>query len=231
MNSLIQIPTCKECNNKESLFCDLSSQIKENISINKGSNFYKKGQVIFYEGNQSRGLYCIHKGKVKLSKLGLNSKEQVVRFAKTEDILGYHSLFNQGPYQTTATVLEDSYVCHISKEKFMEAIQTSPKLAQKIMTLLANDLNNAEQYLINLSQKKAKGRIVDALVLIYSSFGFLTDNKTLSISLSRSEIADIAGTTAETVIRILAQLNKDKVIRLNEKKIIIPNIEKLKKNQ
>lgn len=153
MNNLRQIPSCKDCNNKESIFCNLPPQIKESISINKGSNFYKKGQVIFYEGNQPRGLYCIHKGKVKLSKLGLNSKEQVVRFAKTEDILGYHSLFNQGSYQATATVLEDSYVCHISKEKFMEAIQMSTKLTQKIMALLANDLKNAEQYLINISQK------------------------------------------------------------------------------
>ncbi len=222
-----KIPTCSECNNQSSIFCSLSKDEQNELSINKGSNFYKKGQAIFYEGNQSHGLYCIFKGKIKLSKLGENGKEQVVRFAKTSDILGYRSLFSNEPYQATATALEDSYICHLSKEKFMALLRDNPKLSWSTMQLLSNDLKSAEQHLINIAQKSVKERIAEALLLLYATFGFLDDEKSLNIVLTRSEIADVAGTTTETTIRTLALLNTEGLIDLKGKRIIIPNISNL----
>ncbi|MBL1281058.1 MAG: Crp/Fnr family transcriptional regulator [Fluviicola sp.] len=224
-----KIPACSECDNKDNIFCTLTPEQTEMISENKGSNFYKKGQAVFYEGNQSHGLFCIHKGKVKLSKLGENGKEQVIRFAKTGNILGYRSLFSNEPYQATATVLEDSYICHLSKEKYTDIMKENSKLSWKTMQLLSKDLKSAEQHLINIAQKTVKERIAEALQLLHTTFGFLEDGKTLSIMLTRSEIADIAGTTTETTIRTLAILCKENAIELEGKRIIIPNISVLTK--
>ncbi len=222
-----RIPSCAECQNNNKIFCALSTDEKIELSENKGSNFYKKGQVIFYEGNQSHGLYCMYSGKVKLTKLGENGKEQVIRFAKTADILGYRSIFSNEPYQATATALEDSYICHLSKDKFMSLMRSNPKLSWNTMHLLSEDLKHAEQHLITIAQKSVKERIAEALLLIYSTFGYYNDTDTLDVVLSRSEIADIAGTTTETTIRTLATLNKEGIIVLNGKKISIPNVGKL----
>jgi CRP/FNR family transcriptional regulator len=224
----IDIPqSCSLCQNKSNLFCCLTIDEKENLSENKGSNFYKKGQSIFYEGNQSHGLFCIYKGKVKLSKLGENGKDQVVRFAKSGDVVGYRSLFSNEPYQATATAMEDTYVCHLSADGFMKLITANPKLSWEAMKLLSKDLKNAEQHLINITQKTVKERIAEALLILYKTFGFTENNLTLDISLTRAEIGDIAGTTTETTIRTLAQLKKEGVIELNGKSISIPNINKL----
>ena len=222
-----QIVSCDECKSESKVFCALSIDEKKELSEDKGNNFYKKGQVIFYEGNHSNGLYCIYSGKVKLTKLGEDGKEQVVRFAKTGDILGYRSPLSNEPYHATASAMSDSHICHLSKKKFIALMASNPKLSWNTMQVLSQDLKNAEQNLINIAQKTVKERIAEALVLLYKTFGMAEDGLTLDIVLSRSEIADIAGTTTETTIRTLATLNEEKLIQLKGKSIKIMDIKGL----
>lgn len=221
-------PNCGDCTVESKVFCSLTSEEKEAIGNKKGNNFYKKGQVIFYEGNHSIGLYCIHDGKVKLTKLGEDGKEQVLRFSKTGDILGYRSSLSEEPYNATATALEDSHICHLSRENYIAVMAANPKLSWNTMQVLSKNLKDAEQHLINIAQKTVKERISEALILLHETFGFKEeDGQTLDVLLSRSEIADIAGTTTETTIRTLATLHKEKLISLNGKKIKILDLKAL----
>jgi CRP-like cAMP-binding protein len=207
--------------NKDSLLCSISSENQEMISERKGNNFYKKGQAIFYEGNHASGLYCIHKGRVKLSILGEDGKEQIVRFAKTGDILGYRSMLSDESYHASASAMEDSSICHISKEKFNRLLEIDPKLSIKVIQLLSKDLRGAEQLLIDITQKTVKERIAESLITLKNTFGLQQDGKTLDVVLARAEIADMAATTTETTIRTLAQLSDDGLIELNGKRISI----------
>ena len=226
--SNVDIPSCNECDaHGEGIFCSISAESKEFLSEKKGGNFYKKGQAIFYEGNHANGLYCIYSGKVKLSKLGDDGKEQIVRFAKTSDILGYRSLLSDEPYHATATAMEDCHVCLLSKEEFLQLMEKDPKLSLSVVQLLSKDLRSAEQLLIDIAQKSVKERIAESLVLLKNTFGYQEDGETLSITLTRSEIADIAGTTTETTIRTLAQLSDSGLIELSGKKIRILDFHKL----
>lgn len=224
MKKNIQIPSCDSCKNSKDFFCNLSENEKKSLSEKKGDNFYKKGQVIFYEGNHANGLYCLFEGKVKLTKLGKDGKEQIIRFSKDGDILGYRSLLSHEPYHATATALEDSYICMITKDKFLQIIEDNPKLSLKVIQLLSKDLKGAEQHLIDVAQKTVKERISESLILLKNTFGYLADGQTLNILISRSEIADIAGTTTESTIRTLAQLNEEQLIQLDGKNILITNI-------
>lgn len=225
--STTHIPSCTECSNKDSLFCSLSHEEKEALSVNKNGNFFKKGEVIFYENNYPHGFYCIRKGKVKISKLGNEGKEQVVRLAGTSELLGYRSILCNEAYQATATAMEDCYICHISSDSFHKVLNDSKRLSLKLVKLLSLNLKDSEQKLINISQKSVKERIAEALLLMKNKFGVEHDGKTLNIVLTRSEIADIAGTTTETTIRTLTLLKKEEVLELRGKKIIIKNLERL----
>lgn len=218
----LDIPSCDQCVMKgESLLCSLSHSSKTILTDGKGGNFYKKGQVIFYEGNHVNGLYCIYNGKVKLSKMGENGKEQIVRFANSGEIFGYRSLLSNESYHATATAMVDSWVCVISKERFREAMEKDTKLSIGVLQLLSGDLKHAEQQLLNVSQKSVRERMAEALVFLEQRFGCLEDQQTLDISLMRSELADIAGTTTESAIRTLAQMNDEGLIKLSGKKIKI----------
>lgn len=220
------IPKCNDCVQGQ-FFCNLSNEEKDILSDRKGENFYKKGQVIFYEGNHSVGLFCLYNGKVKLSKLGKDGKEQIVRFSKTGDIMGYRSLLSSEPYQATATAMEDCQICMITKDNFLKIAGENPKLSLKLIQLLSQDLKTAEQHLIDVAQKTVRERVSESLLLLKSTFGFMDDDKTINISMSRSEIADMAGTTTESAIRTLAQLSDEKIIQLDGKNISILDKNKL----
>ena len=159
--------------------------------------------------------------------MGKDGKEQIIRFSKDGDILGYRSLLSNEPYHATATAMEDSYICTISKEKFLTVIEDNPKLSFKVIQLLSKDLKGAEQHLIDVAQKSVKERIAESLLLLQTTFGYLADNRTINIQMSRSEIADMAGTTTESTIRTLAQLNEKNIIELNGKNIVINDMKEL----
>ena len=223
----INIPSCIDCKNESNIFCSLSRDEKDNLGENKVNNFYKKGQTIFYEGNQSHGLFCVYTGKIKLSKLSENGKEQIIRFAKQSDILGYRSLFSNEPYQATAVALEDSYICLLSKDKIFNLLKSNPKMSWNTLLLLSNDLKKAENNLISITQKTVIARIAEALILLHSTFGFEESSQIIDVKLTRAEISEIAGTTTETTIRSLAKLKKQGLIVLDGKKIGIPSIANL----
>lgn len=220
----LQIPSCDNCKNSKDFFCNLSVDEKKSISEKKGNNFYKKGQVIFYEGNHANGLFCLFNGKVKLTKLGKDGKEQIIRFSKDGDILGYRSLLSNEPYHATATALEDSHICMITNDKFLQTVEDNPKLSLKVIQLLSKDLKGAEQHLIDVAQKTVKERISESLLLLKNTFGYLADGETINIHMTRSEIADMAGTTTESTIRTLAQLSEENLIKLEGKNIVISNL-------
>jgi len=223
----IKIPSCVDCKNDSNIFCTLSRDEKDKLGANKVNNFYKKGQTIFYEGNQSHGLFCVYTGKIKLSKLSENGKEQIIRLAKKADILGYRSLFSNEPYQATAVALEDSYVCLLPKDKVFNLLQSNPKMSWKTLLLLSNDLKKAENHLTNIAQKTVIERIAEALLLLHSTFGFENTSNIIDVRLTRTEIGEIAGTTTETTIRTLAKLKKEGLIALDGKKIGINNVSNL----
>lgn len=224
---MIDIPSCSNCKNEKGILCALNDENKEFISEKKGDNFYKKGQAIFYEGNSANGLFCVHKGRVKLSKLGEDGKEQIVRFAKEGDILGYRALLSNESYHATATAMDDCFICLVSKDRFNILMEKDAKLSLNVIQLLSKDLRSAEQLLIDIAQKSVKERIAEALVVLKKTFGFMEDGKTLDVVLTRAEIADMAGTTTETTIRTLAQLNSDGLIKLAGKKIVVNDFKAL----
>lgn len=225
----IEVPNCKDCKVKDcsALFCNLSIDELEKLSYYKQDNFYKKGQAIFTKGKKSSNLFCIHKGKVKVYKLGAEGKEQIVRFANTGDLLGYRSLLSEEPYQASAIAMEDSIICALSKHNFNEILRNNNNLALKTIHLLASDLKESEKKMIHITQKPVIERVSEALLILKEKFNFDVDGKTLNISLTRREIGDIAGVTTETTIRTLSDLKKENIIHLKGKHIEITNLPKL----
>lgn len=224
--SRLCIPDCKDCKNNNSVFCSLNQNEKEVISTGKSSNYFKKGQVVFYEGNHPHGLFCVYSGKVKISKLGEGGKEQIVRFAKSGEMLGYRSILNNEAYNATATAVEDSYICFLKSDNFFQLLRESNSLSFNVMKLLSSDLRSSEKQLISIAQKSVRERIAETLLRLRTRFG-LDNEGAINLKLSRQEIGDIAGATSETTIRTLADFNQERVIVLQGKRILILDVNKL----
>jgi len=226
----IIIPSCVDCDCRRTnspLFCNLPKEDLDIISSGRSNHFYKKGQIIFIEGVRGNGLFCVHKGKIKLHKLGDEAKEQIIRFAKEGDVLGYRSLLSNEPYDATATAIEDCYICFMPKSKFLEVLDKNNSLANKTIQLLTKDLRESEKKIIFLTQKPVIERISESLLILKEKFGVESDKKTLDVVLTRREIGNLAGVTTETTIRTLSKLSKKGILNLNGKKIELINVPKL----
>lgn len=190
---------------------------------------YKKGQIIFNEGNYPLGVYCINKGKVKLAHAGQDGKEQIVKLAKEGDVLGYRSMLSSERYNASAIALEDTHICFISKEVFFSLLRKNPTLSLEIIRMLALELRLTENRLTDIAQKPVRERMAEALLFLKETYGFEKDNATISVVLSREDIANLVGTATETAIRLLSEFKHDKIVVFVGKKIKILDMDKLVK--
>lgn len=220
---------CQDCESrKSSLFDQLCSDELSKLSLKKTCNIYKKGQVIFYEGNQPAGLYCVNQGKIKVYKMGKSGKEQIVRMAKPGDLLGYRSLIGEEVYTASAEALEDSRICFIDKNDFLHVLKNNQDLPTRVMQKLCLELKEAENYLQSLSQKSVRERLAETLLILKKKYGTLQDNPDiLGITLTREDLANYVGTATETVIRLLSDMKEEGVIQFEGRKLKILAEDKL----
>jgi CRP-like cAMP-binding protein len=231
---MIQDLSCSNCEIRSiACFAELAKDDLDELDRNKISTFYRKGQIIFHEGMNPTGVYCLNSGKIKISKHGVDGKEQIVRFVLEGGLLGVRALLGGRSYSASAATLEDSVVCYINKKVFFEICIKYPNISQCLMVLLSTLLEEAENKMTTLAQKPVRERLAESLLILNNLFQsegkckILNENAT--ISLSREDLANIVGTATETVIRLLSDFKDEKLISISGRSITLLDIEALKK--
>jgi CRP-like cAMP-binding protein len=220
---------CEQCIVRE--FSSLKALNKEELvklSDCKTSHTIKKGDVIFEEGDTINGIYCIKDGVCKLTKLSPNGKDHIVKLIKKGELLGQRSMISDEPVNLSAIALEDMEVCFIPKSEVMGFFDKNNQFSMNVMKTICGDLKEADDNMVNLAQKTVKARLAETLLYLLNTFGKNNDN-TLKIQLSREELASMIGTATESCIRLLSDFNKLGLVELSGKKIILKDINGLKK--
>lgn len=224
MSEKLETPLCSTCGSrKDSVFCALHSVQLDMLDQSKSCDFYSKGETIFKEGAFARGLFCVNTGKIKLSKTGTSGKEQIVRFAKSGDVMGYNAMLSKAPLSCSAVALEDASICFIPSEDFFNLIKSESDFSLKMLELTAKNWTEASRLITDMAQKTTKQRLAEMLLWLKETFG-LDDNDCIDINLSREELANLVGTATEAVIRLLSELKKAKLISLDGKRIRLMDI-------
>lgn len=219
---------CHYCQSRKlTCFENIPLEDVEALSANKYSKVFKKGQIIYHEGQKPTGVHCMSEGKVKIYRLGPDGKEHIVRFAIPGDLFGLRTLIGGGVYSTSSTSIEDSVVCLIPKPVFFRIITRYPEISQCIMLRLSQMVEEAESRLLSIAQKPVRERVAETLIALHNMFN--KDQQDHSINLSRYDLANIVGTATETVIRLLAEFKDDNLIYINGRKIAIQDFEGLKR--
>ena len=226
MTPKVTITNCQECKSyNSSVFCNLDDELLNDLNKNKSVFLFKKGQYIFTEGGRPTGVYCIVKGRVKIHKFGLD-KDQIVRIGSKSDIIGYRSLISKELYSATAEALEDTEVCFIPKDSFLDFINKDKDFPLKMMRILSADVKNAERNSMNIAQRTVMERLAGYLILMHKEISESTDPQDIS-SFSRKDLSDIIGCAPETLIRSLSSLNNDGIISIVKKEIKVLDIQRL----
>ncbi|WP_147677575.1 Crp/Fnr family transcriptional regulator [Algibacter pacificus] len=220
---------CEQCIIKQfNSMKTLSKDELMRISECKTSRKIKKGEVIFEEGEVINGVYCIKNGICKLSKLSENGKDQIVKMVVKGQLLGQRSLITDECSNLQAVALCDMEVCFIPKNEIMADLENNLKFSLDVLKVMARDLRESDNIIVNMAQKTVRKRLADVLIYLQNSFGVNADG-TLSVLLSREDYANIVGTATESAIRIISQFKKENLISTKGKYIKIEDLAGLKR--
>lgn len=202
------------------------SEVLKKITEEKPLKLYKRKEEVYQEGNYPRGLYFISKGKVKTSKSSDNAKEFITGLYKEGDFFGYLALLEDNKYSDTATVLEDAEIYLLPKEDFFSILHNNTQVSKKFIKMLSDDLHEREEQLVKLAYNSVRKKVADALVTLYNRFNTETVSNFV-VSISREDLANIAGTATESTIRTLSDFKDEKLVEVQAGKITILNYNKL----
>ncbi|NLU36102.1 MAG: Crp/Fnr family transcriptional regulator [Clostridiales bacterium] len=190
---------------------------------------YDKGRVLFMEGEFGEAVHFVIEGRVKIYKTSENGKEHILYIAGPGDIFAEVILFNEVNYPATAEVMEKSRIGKIRNEDLEQVLKAHPSMAVAIIKVLNKRLIDAQQRVKSLALDNTHGRTARMLMKLAMEHGVKTEKGVeLELSISRQELANMVGTTRETVTRVLMAFKKYNLIEIERNTIRIPQPEKLK---
>jgi CRP-like cAMP-binding protein len=189
---------------------------------------FKKNEMIYCEGDEPRDMMCLLKGKVKIYKDGVG-RCQIIRMIKPVQYFAYRAGFAQEPYLTCASAFEACTVCIIPLDVVEQLIFCNPNLAMFFIKQLSIDLGIADERTVSLTQKHIRGRLSESLLFLRDNYGLEEDGATISVYLSREDLASLSNMTTSNAIRTLMMFVSEHIIAIDGRKIRIIDEDRLRK--
>jgi CRP-like cAMP-binding protein len=199
----------------------LTEQERESVRSKAKILSYGRNERIYEEGTRPVNMMCLLSGKVKIFKEGVGGRSQIIRMIKPVQYFGYRAYFAETDYVTNAAAFETSSVCLLPMQIVDDILRGNSQLAMFFIRQLSSDLGVADERTVSLTQKYTRGRIAESLLVLKDSYGLEADGATLSIYLSREDLAALSNMTCNNAIRVLSELVKEHVIAIDGKKIRI----------
>ncbi len=192
------------------------------LSNERKTRIYKRREFLFEEGDYPRYLFFIKSGKVKLFKTNEDGKEYIINIYGAGEFLGYLALIKDEEYTESASALEETEVALVPKDDFAQLINANRDVSSQLIKMLASNIEEKEQQLLNLAYNSVRKRVADAVL-------YLSDKEHEGdIHILRDDLARIVGTAKESVIRMLTEFKEDGYIEVVDGAIKVKNREKLK---
>lgn len=216
----IEAPDCAECSCRiNSVFGEITLEALSGLNGRKSMIGFNKGEEIFQQDSYPLGVYCVFSGKVRITQKTVSGDTLVLRVASEGDIMGYRAVIGNDKFSCSAIAESDVTVCFLPKSEFMRMVQTDHKFSQRIMKLFSDELKCLEDKLTKSTKRTVKEKTAQAILFLIENYGFEADNETLNLNITREEMAQIVGSTRETVTRVLYQFADESLISLKGKKI------------
>ena len=190
------------------VFADLSE--KELLAIVDDFRLkeYQKDEIIFRQGDESREVYFVLKGKVRIFKISPGGDETSIAIFSTNDVIGELAALDQQPRSATAKAISSASLLAMSEVRFLDALQTMPRLSLGIARMLAQKLRWTSAYAESIAQFDAAGRLLHIILLNNERYGEALEpgkRYQLNVGLNQSDLASMVGARREWVNRILSE--------------------------
>ena len=200
-------------------------QLLENIKV----QHLRKNEIVYKDGDLPKDMLCVISGKLKIFKEGVSGRSQLIRVLKPVTFTGHRAYFAGEVYSTCAAALEPTVLARIPLTLLSAIIQTNAALGWFFIKELSVRLGTANERTVNLTQKHVRGRLAEALLFLRDAYGLEEDGCTLSIYLSREDMANMSNMTTSNAIRTLSTFAQEKIIAIDGRKIKLINTEELER--
>ena len=207
----------------------LTPEQRELLNKNYTIQKFKKNETIYCEGETPMHMMCLLSGKVKIYKEGVGGRSQIIRVIKDKEYFAYRAYFAEENFVTAAAAFEPCSICMIPMPFIMDLLKENNELALFFIRQLSVDLGVSDERTVSLTQKHIRGRLAESLLFLKDTYGVEEDQCTLSIYLSREDLANLSNMTTSNAIRTLSNFATEKLITIDGRKIKIIEEEKLKK--
>lgn len=205
-----------------------SKEEKEVLRSERKEIIFKKGDLILEEGKTPTGIFLIKEGLAKVFEIGFTGKEQIIRFLKAGDMIGYRSLLTGEVFGSSSAAISTVKVEFLPGELFLKLLQENPSFSFEMLKLISKQLGDAAETITTLAQKTVRERLAEVLMMLEEQLGNDNENY-INILLTREEMANLIGTATESAIRLISEFKNDGLIAVQGRRIKIVNREMIKK--
>ena len=215
----------ESCVRKVPIFSNLDNEKITKLNSLVKQRKFKNGELIYLEGEVGQNIYIIESGLVKLYRSNEAGNQYILRLLKEGDFFGELVLFKEEELSSSAEAVGDCTICMLPKDALEKLIKSSPELSYKLLSAITSRLNKTENKLQSLALEDAKEKTMRLLLELAKESGIKKRNGILvDLPLSRAGLANLIGTTQETLSRKLSALQQENVISIQgQKKILIKN--------
>ena len=205
----------------------LTPDERQFLRSNYTVHHFRKNEMIQIEGEIPTHMMVLESGKAKVYKEGVGSRAQIIRMLKPGEHFGYRAIIANEPYNTNVSAFEASTVYMIKAEIFISILKNNNAYCFRFLEEMATDLAASDARTVNLTQKHIRGRLAEALLMLRKSYGLEEDGATISIYLSREDLANLSNMTTSNAIRTLSNFVNEHVIAMDGRKLKIIDEEQL----
>jgi len=217
------LDNCQSCPMRsQHLFCNLSVQAAQRLNEIKSTAVYPKGAMLFIEGQQPRGVFVLCTGKVKLSTTSREGKTIITKISDGGDVLGLNAVISTVPYEVTAEMMEPGQANFIPRDSLMLFLKEFPEVAMRVAQQLSRNYFTAYDEIRTLGLAASPSEKFAKLLLSWSSKSVQDDGSAqVKLTLTHEEVAEIIGTTRETVSRLFSEFKRKQLMQLKGATLVI----------
>ncbi|HTS35539.1 MAG TPA: Crp/Fnr family transcriptional regulator [Candidatus Solibacter sp.] len=217
------LDNCATCPMRgQHLFCNLSAQASQRLNEIKSTAVYPKGAMLFIEGQQARGVFVLCVGKAKLSTSSREGKTIITKLSDGGDVLGLNAVISNRPYEVTAEMMEPGQANFIPRDSFLQFLKEFPEVAVRVAQQLSRNYYTAYEEIRTLGLAVSPSEKFAKLLLSWSTKTTQDDGSAqVKMALTHEEIAEIIGTTRETVSRLFSEFKRKQLMVVKGATLVI----------
>jgi CRP-like cAMP-binding protein len=219
---------CQTCSVKNCIMMKSFGQEDQAYKAYKHHYEFKRGEMLFREGDEINGMYFVQSGVIKLEMNAETQRPFILRMIGAGQTMGHRFLNYTGLQPYTATAVEDTRVCFIELGFFKNLLQKNDLLQEEIRKIFLKEIRSTEIKLLQIAQQTVREKVASILVHLAETYNYKQTGMGIRVHVDRQEMADLAGTTKEQISRILADFDQEQLIRFRAKHFKYIAVEQLR---